>query len=255
MCTLIVLRRGEPRAELIVALNRDEQYARPAAPPARHGAAIYGVDLLRGGTWFGVRTSGLMVALTNRRGEALSVPGPSRGDLVVRALNQGDVGGVTTWLNGLDARAYAGFNLVFGDARQLHLAVGGFGRRRVRTRPLHGELTLVLNDVRVGGTSGWKRRALRGWLAPAVHGSWPDLRSLLQQVLACHARAPATALTEPGALPREVELALSAVCVHTERYGTRSSAIVRVNSEGLCEYHHAEGPPCQENFQPVWMRA
>lgn len=253
MCTLIALRRAETHGDLVVALNRDEFHARPTAAPELRGDAIYGLDLERGGTWFGARTSGLFVALTNRRGEAVHGAVRSRGDLVLAALQHAGVSGVRAWLGKLDARAYSGFNLMFGDIRKLYLAIGGYGRRRIRSRPIHAGLSIVLNDTRVGGASEWKRCALRRWIEPELMRPWPELRTRLERVLASHQQAPRAVLVAGEEATSELECALSAVCVHAEGYGTRSSTIVRVREAGLSEYVHCEGAPCRvSTFRSLW---
>ena len=76
MCTLILLDRVVPGVPVVVAANRDEFYARPAAPPAlfrsdEAGRASFVApqDLEAGGTWMGVNEHGLFAGLTNRRND------------------------------------------------------------------------------------------------------------------------------------------------------------------------------------------
>ena len=72
MCTLILLDRVVPEFPVVVAANRDEFYARPAAPPARFVpgdgklAFVAPQDLEAGGTWMGLNSNSVFVGLTNR---------------------------------------------------------------------------------------------------------------------------------------------------------------------------------------------
>ncbi len=132
MCTLIALRRGDPYRDLVVALNRDEFHSRPTAPPEQRGPAIYGVDLLRGGSWFVARTSGLLVGLTNRRGEGSPAAVRSRGELVVVALEQGSVLAYALGLTGWTRAPTLASTCCSGTAassisRSVAMGAGGFG--------------------------------------------------------------------------------------------------------------------------------
>lgn len=117
MCLAAFALNAHPRFPVVIAANRDEFFARPAAPMAwwRAGETdlLSGRDLQAGGTWFGLTRSGRLALLTNVREPGRQVAdAPSRGDLVV------------DWLTGsADAAAfvqtlrpgYNGFNLVMAD--------------------------------------------------------------------------------------------------------------------------------------------
>ncbi len=68
MCLILFAYRVRADAPLIVAANRDEFYARPAALAHRWDDApnvFAGRDLSAGGTWLGVSTNGRFAAVTN----------------------------------------------------------------------------------------------------------------------------------------------------------------------------------------------
>jgi uncharacterized protein with NRDE domain len=120
MCTLLIAWQVGPA--LVVAANRDEFYARPAAPAQFWADApdlLAGRDLAAGGTWLGVTRDGRFAAVTNLREPGVAVPpgAPSRGALVAGflrgALDPGD------YVAALEPRRYAGFNLVVADSREL----------------------------------------------------------------------------------------------------------------------------------------
>src|SRR5690606_36381371 len=62
MCVLAFAWHAHPRWRLVLAGNRDELHARPAAPLARwpdpDSALLAGRDLRSGGTWLGVSERG-----------------------------------------------------------------------------------------------------------------------------------------------------------------------------------------------------
>src|SRR5579872_5578427 len=126
MCTLIAIFGVHPDLPLIVAANRDELYARPWAPPARvreSPVVVAGLDLTQKGTWLGVTRDGFFAGVTNQRthGE-VDAAKKSRGKLVLDVLEAGSVDAVVALVSGVDAREYNPFNLLFGDARSLHVA-------------------------------------------------------------------------------------------------------------------------------------
>ena len=71
MCLIVLAWRVRPEHPLIVAANRDEFQARPAAPAAfwdDQPQILAGRDLEARGTWMGVSRSGRFAAVTNYRG-------------------------------------------------------------------------------------------------------------------------------------------------------------------------------------------
>src|SRR5437879_2205769 len=81
-------------------MNRDESSMRPADPPAvLDGTPIIVAprDRQAGGSWLGASGTGLVVALSNRRGRT-SPSARSRGQLVLEALRQPSVSGVDVFL-------------------------------------------------------------------------------------------------------------------------------------------------------------
>lgn len=120
MCLAAFALNAHPRFPLVIAANRDEFFARAAAPMAWWQAGdtelLAGRDLSAGGTWFGLTRAGRLALLTNVRepGRQLA-DAPSRGALVVDWL--------TATLDAPDFAAtlkpgYNGFNLVTADLLQ-----------------------------------------------------------------------------------------------------------------------------------------
>ena len=233
MCLLVLAWQAHPRYRLVVAANRDEFHARPAAalaewpPPAQ---ILAGRDLQAGGAWLGVDRGRRFGVVTNFRELQPPQPGaPSRGSLIPRylAAARGAPPGAGEFFAALEreASAYSGFNLLLTDAQTLW-----YGSNR--TAPF--------------------ARAL----APGVHGlsnelldtPWPKLRRVrsgfeawLRQPdsppaglfdLLADRTTTALADAETGGLPREWARALSAPFVLNPRYGTRCSTLLLQEPSG-----------------------
>lgn len=117
MCLAAFALNAHPRFPLVIAANRDEFFARPAAPMAwwQSGGIelLAGRDLSAGGTWFGLTRTGRLALLTNVREPALQHPAaPSRGALVVDWLASESA--APAFAAALQP-GYNGFNLVTAD--------------------------------------------------------------------------------------------------------------------------------------------
>jgi uncharacterized protein with NRDE domain len=122
MCLIVLAWRAHPRYPLIVAANRDEFHARPAAPAAYwsdHPAILAGRDLEARGTWMGVSRGGKFAAVTNYRGAREPSAAESRGALVSTFL--AGTATAAAYMTDVAARAshYSGFNLLACDRREL----------------------------------------------------------------------------------------------------------------------------------------
>ncbi|HEY5945158.1 MAG TPA: hypothetical protein VIV40_06690, partial [Kofleriaceae bacterium] len=54
--------------------------------------------------------------------------------------------------------------------------------------------------------------------------------------------------TPPSHLPPELARELTATCIHSEYYGTRSSTLLAIARDGVAGYLHADGSPCTAPF-------
>jgi uncharacterized protein with NRDE domain len=246
MCTIAILVRVTDLS-VAIAANRDELYARPTLPPEALGPAIIGgVDALSGGTWLAVSRAGRFVAVTNQR--ALDTPPAglrSRG-LVVKELAAAV--DPDAYVAALDPRAYASMNLVWGDAERVSVAY---------TRRETGEKTIevlppgvhVLCNDRLGATDFPRGDRLHAAIetALATTRAWSELVPRVQAALRDHTRLPLEA-TPPSHLPPDIARELTANCIHTEHYGTRSSTLLALDRDRVVSYLHADGPPCTTPF-------
>ena len=120
MCLIVLAWRALPDLPLIVAANRDEFHARPAAPAAfwpDQPGILAGRDLQAKGTWMGVSRGGRFAAVTNYRGATEPGAPHSRGSLVTGFLDADIAPG--PYLKGLQGSMYSGFNLLVSDEEEL----------------------------------------------------------------------------------------------------------------------------------------
>ena len=122
MCLILLAWRAAQPHRLVVAANRDEFHARPAAPAAFWDdlpAILAGRDLEARGTWMGISRGGRFAAVTNFRGAREPRAAESRGALVTGFLVNGQgPGQYIAHVQG-KAAAYGGFNLLVSDGKEL----------------------------------------------------------------------------------------------------------------------------------------
>ena len=82
--------------------------------------------------------------------------------------------------------------------------------------------------------------------ALAADATWPAIRQPLHTALADHTRV-ALAETPVSHLPAELARELTANCIHSAGYGTRSATMLALG-DGVIDYLHADGPPCVTPF-------
>ena len=241
MCLIVFAWRVIPGVPVIAVANRDEFYDRPAAPAApwpEHPNLIAGRDLEHGGSWMGITREGpdgpRFAALTNIRAPGERRPdAPSRGELVADFL-KGSLS-VAEYIEVIAARGdvYNGFNLVLGDRTALY-----WYSNRAGDDPRNGQ---PLEPGRIYGVSNGLLDA--PW--PKVTRTKAQFASLLCQgapedayfeMLADTTRAPDQRLPATG-VPLDLERVLSAVCIETPGYGTRTSTVVKLYEDAPAELH------------------
>ena len=240
MCLALIAFGAHPRYRVVIAANRDEFHARPAAPAAWWDEGfLAGRDLKEGGTWLGIDRRGRFALLTNVREPSRHDPGaPSRGVLVPRLL--GDDAAPSATLPALVAagRRHNGFNLVAGDASELHWG----SNRAASTATLPPGIYGVSNHLL---DTPWPkveraRTAFARWCGDAGHAD--DLAPLFA-LLRDTERAPDEALPATG-VTLEWERMLSAPFIASPAYGTRCSTVVTIDQDG--RVHLVE-----RNFDPA----
>lgn len=223
MCLALIAHRLHPRYPLVLAANRDEFHARPAA--ALHwwtdGAPLLaGRDLEAGGSWCGLDRRGRLALITNYRDPSLPRPqGSSRGELVPEFLR-----GTRTALEfarDVAARVarYAGFSLLVRDDTGLGYVVS------------HPEPEFLLLPPGVYGLSNLRLdtpwpKLLRGRAALAAEVAEREPRAeRLFALLGDRSRPDDGELPDTG-VGLDSERLLSSIFIASPYYGTRCSTVV-----------------------------
>jgi uncharacterized protein with NRDE domain len=281
VCTLVFAWQVFTDAPVVAAANRDELFDRPSASPDvidESPRVLAPRDEEAGGTWIGYNEHGVSVAITNRwtgrearpegaprnrergaerpasrevdrsdtRQEGASGDGEtansrrSRGLLVRDALRQSSAEDATRLVEReLDERAYDGFNLVLADENAALLVEWDGETRGVRN--FDPGVHVVVN---VGADGDY---------------AIPESRAEAGEAQAQNAGKVATALRpEPGEtstkwLDRAADVVSDheyGVCVHRDRFGTRSSSLIEIGHEAS-RYRYADGPPCETDYRDV----
>ena len=231
MCLIVFAWHVIPGVPVVACANRDEYYDRPALPAAPwpgNPDMVAGRDLHGGGSWMGVTRAGpngpRFAALTNIRcPQDTRTDAPTRGALVADFLNSDLSASAYIAQVAASGAAYNGYNLVLGDGDALY-----WYSNRADGDPRNGQP-----------------------LAPGIYGisngllddPWPKvLRTKAQfasllclgapeeaffEMLADTTRAPDQRLPSTG-VTLALERVLSAVCIETEDYGTRTSTVVKL---------------------------
>lgn len=235
MCTLIVAHGLSTTAPIVVGANRDESLERPASPPAvveRGDRRIFAPrDERAGGTWLGINDTGLFAGLTNRFGPATDPDRDSRGELVFRALEHDSARAAASALGELDATRYNAFHLVIADRDEVDFVVSD--GRRCNAAPASSDL-VVVTERSFGAADDPRKEVALDALRAARDDGRLELDDLGDILSRC----------EPDSL--------EALCIDLGEidYGTRSSTLVSLADDSV-EFHHAEGPPCEVEYDDL----
>ena len=221
MCLICIAWRRHPRHRLVVAANRDEYHARPAA--AAHWwddapGVLAGRDLEAGGTWLGITRTGRFAAITNYRESAVRRAGaPSRGALVSAFLTGNE--SAPDYLGRIadEGHRYNGFSLLAMDGETLAFA-SNRGRGVTRLEPGVFGLSNHLLDTPWPKITAGKADLERLVAAPEIRA--PDLLAFLAP------RAPANAGSNLAG-----EWRRSARFIPGQVYGTRTSTVVLLDAD------------------------
>ena len=229
MCIILFAYNAHPKYNLILLANRDEYYARQTSRAALWEDApdiLGGRDLEHGGTWLGVTKQGRVAAVTNFRDPSSNRNGaPSRGFLVSDFLRS--IEDPHDYLMKISSRSadYNGFNLIVGDPSGLYYLsnrLGGVANLAPGIYGLSNHLIDTPWPKVVKGKQSFREIIDEGReVAPAA----------LLKILADGFPADDAALPKTG-ISLEYERALSSIFIHTPEYGTRSSTILLIATNG-----------------------
>ena len=247
MCTLAIYFQTHPEFPVVIAANRDEFYDRPALPPTRlldEPWAVGGKDLTAGGTWLGVNAHHLVAGVLNRRSTAPpDATRWSRGQLCLDMLREPTVEAAAARICAEPGLRYNPFNLLLASPHAA--AVIGNITGVMRAQPLNSGVHVItnldLNDFECPRIARSYRlfEAAQQLLRPE---SLDEFRAELRRILSDHA-------TE---LDPRAEGPPNNLCVHTARFGTRSSTLLISSAlGGRFRMWHAAGPPCRTEYEEV----
>jgi len=242
VCTLVIAWQVFAETPLVVAANRDELLDRPSIPPERISddpGIVAPRDEEAGGTWIGYNEYGVFTAITNRWVETALAGERSRGLLVGDALERHTAERAARMVErSVEDTEYEGFNLVVADeSAAIYLSWDG----QLTVRNFEPGVHVVVNvgtddDVVIpshrpeaGETQAENANAVRTALQPEPGESAGAWLSRAEDVVSDH---------DYG------------VCIHHDEFGTRSSSLLEMGSDGIA-YRFANGPPCRTPYRRV----
>ncbi len=245
-----------------VPAGRGRQSRRTARPAChalcvlrdRHPRVLGGRDDLAGGTWLAVNEHGVVAGLTNRPSPGGRDPTKrSRGELPLMVVGQRSADdGVAELGRTVRPGQYNPAWLLIGDRRSLYY-VELPGDRGPTIREL-GTGIHVLENTALGEPSVKVDRVRSQVSAASAKGV--SLWSAMASVLGDHSVPLSDGVEIDGDEHWERPAATLASCVHSEDYGTRSAALMRVSSDpdARPEVLIADGPSCIAPFVDVGDR-
>lgn len=231
MCLIALGWRAHPTLPLVVAANRDEWRERPTLPASwwgDHPDLLAGRDLQAGGSWMGITRQGRFAAITNFRDPSdKRSTAMSRGGLVTEFLSATTTPQVFLATLGRRVPDYNGFNLIVGDGKSLCSFSSRHGIAQVIEPGVHALSNHNLDEP-------WpKVRRAKEAMVSALGES--DPRGRLFAMLGNDSRAEDAELPQTG-VGLDWERRLSPVLITGAEYGTRSSTVLTVASNGSVQF-------------------
>ncbi|AUI68587.1 NRDE family protein [Beggiatoa leptomitoformis] len=241
MCLILFAYNTHPLYPLIVAANRDEFHARPTAPAHFWESSpqlLAGRDLQSGGTWVGITQQGRFAAVTNYREPQQTPINPkfSRGALVSNYLHSQQSTPTYLQICQQQSADYQGFNLIAGNIQQ---DLYYYSNRQTSPQKLMAGIYGLSNQFL--DTPWVKVQKGKAHLQSLMHHDFQltELLALLSdKTLAEDAQLPQTGVSLAW------ERLLSPLFITSPDYGTRSSTVLRVNTNGAVEF-------CEQRFNPM----
>lgn len=233
MCLLFVDVNRFPSIPLIVTFNRDESHDRPAAPAAfwsDEPKILAGRDLLKGGTWGGITTTGRMAFITfvRRKEPFQEFPRP-RGEIVPAFLRGSQH--ALDFLNELHRTRseYLGYNIVCGTSSELFHYSNAEGRISRIADGVHGVSNALFNTPWPKVVRGVER--IRQLDLQQVC----DNQTLLE-IAMDDKRADAEQVPKDTGMSYEKEWYRSSIFVQAPGYGTRSTTVIVFHASGDVQF-------------------
>lgn len=243
MCLLIAAFNAVPGYRLIIAANRDEFHARPAAAAEWWEDAPHilgGRDLEALGTWLACDRHGRFATITNVRDPHSATSQPrSRGLIISDYLGQSVSAAKYCAALADKGHQYAGFNVLAADASSLCW----YSNHDAQPQTLDAGIYTLSN---ASLHTPWpKTERLRAGFQKVVEQQPADLSAPLMELLGDNLRADDHDLPQTG-IPLAQERALSSIFIRGEHYGTRCSTVLAVSDSGHAQFHERRYDPSGE---------
>lgn len=243
MCIAALAWDPDSDTPLVLAANRDEFFARPAAAmhwwPDAH--ILAGRDLKGNGAWLGITRQGRFALITNIRNPLLRKEGaPSRGDIVKSFLESAtSARGFVTALASIASR-YEGFNVLCGSVNAAERDLWFLNSAEPAPRQLGTGLYGVSN---ASLDTEWPKVArIKQGMRHALAERDAEARQVRMLRLLRNTNPVAERHLPSTGVPREWERALSTIFINRDGYGTRASTILTVNTSRVTATEVTYGP-------------
>jgi len=237
MCLIVLGREIHPKYMLILAANRDEFYERPTKEAHYWESPrqlLAGKDLEAGGTWMGVNKHGHVAAVTNYRDPTnYQNNKASRGQIPVNFLGAGIR--AEEYIRELKKQSskFNGFNLLALDNEKLVHYNNQHGSPGILDKGIHAVSNATLN------TPWPKVVRSKNMLKSLINGNFShdDLLAMMGDGKTANPEE----LPDTG-IPKDLEEAVSAMCIRTEKYGTCSTTAITITYDGEVEFTEKSYP-------------
>lgn len=227
---------------LILAANRDEFYNRPSKAAdfwTNNGEILSGLDQeegKEGGSWLGISKKGKMAAITNYLEGKVNPEAQGRGFLVPNFLTDHQDSYSYLKKVSLEGHLYNGFNLLTAEFKAKEDTMCYYGNRG-SAEPIH------LKSAGIYGLSNslletpWNKLQQGKRLFTSVVDQTLPREGLIQELIKVlnneELNTPDLAQESQGqGYSSQMLRALSAVCVRSPHYGTRTNTIILVDASG-----------------------
>lgn len=246
MC--IIFLKFDPRPasknayRLILAANRDEVYSRPSKAADFWGSnseILSGLDMeegKEGGSWLGISKRGKLAALTNYLEARQNPDAQGRGFLVSNYLMDNLDGFAYLRKVSSEANLYNGFNLLTAEFRANEDTLCYYGNKG-SSEPIHLKAAGIYGLSNSLLETPWRKLQHGKQLFTSVVSKTLPSDGLVQELLHIlnneELNTPDPAQESQGVGYSKAMLqALSAVCVRSPGYGTRTNTVILIDREG-----------------------
>jgi uncharacterized protein with NRDE domain len=234
MCLILFSFKTHPRYKLVLAANRDEFFERPTLLAdfwESDTNILGGIDIISGGTWLGVTTTGRFAAITNYRNPLALVTQPISRGKITRQFLQGESKTEDFLAEiSMDKDHYNGFNVLLSDDgfETLHHYSNITNKLTVVSQGVHGLSNALLDTSWPKVDHGISKLSQR---IGESNFQLEDIISIMTD----------KNIAQEDSLPRtgislELERKLSPVFISMKGYGTRCTTAIRLDYDNNLEF-------------------